>query len=196
MKKIVSILFILTALLGSLSANETKAPSLDITDINGKTYEITGTDSGLKIAGMEGKVVFLEFFGHRCPPCLASIPHLKHLQNKYKDKLAIIAIEVQGLAPAQLKAFAKEKGMNYTVVSGEQERLFVSYISQRAQWQGSIPFLLALDPSGDVQFIQAGMLPESSLESLVQQLSVAPKAAPAPTKTEANTTHTPTTPTK
>ena len=186
--KQLKLVMMLLAFVGTLYANEMQTPSLDITDINGKKYEITGTDGGLKIAGMEGKVVFLEFFGHKCPPCLASIPHLKHLQEKYKDKLAIIGVEVQGLTPAQLKAFAQKKGMNYTVVSGEQEHLFVSYISQRAQWRGSIPFLLALDPHGDVQFIQAGMLPESSLESLFQQLAAAPKAVPTPSKTETNTT--------
>ena len=151
-------------------SNEKKS-AIELTDINGKTYTVTGTKEGLKISGMEGKVVFLEFFGHRCPPCLASIPHLIDLQKKHQGKLAIIAVEVQGLSQDQLKAFAKKKGMNYTIISGEQERLFVSYISQRAQWQGSIPFLLALDKKGDVQFIQAGMLPESSLEELFQQLS-------------------------
>ncbi len=148
-----------------------KKSSIELTDIQGKKYTVTGTKEGLKISGMEGKVVFLEFFGHRCPPCLASIPHLIDLQKKHQGKLAIISVEVQGLSQDQLKAFAKKKGMNYTIISGEQERLFVSYISQRAQWQGSIPFLLALDKKGDVQFIQAGMLPESSLEELFQQLS-------------------------
>jgi len=180
MKKFTSLLFMMMTLVGMAYANSTPSQSLDITDINGKTYEITGTDGGLKIAGLEGKVVFIEFFGHKCPPCLASIPHLKHLQAKYKDKLAIIAIEVQGYSPAQLKAFAKEKGMNYTVVSGEIERFFVNYIAQRAQWRGSIPFLLALDPKGNVKFIQAGMLPEKSLESLVAQLSAMPKPVAKP----------------
>ena len=120
---------------------------------------------------MEGKVVFLEFFGHQCPPCLMSIPHLIDMQKKHQGKLAVLAVEVQGLSEAQLKAFVKQKGINYPVVSGDKEHLFVSYIAQRAQWRGSIPFMLVLDKKGDVQFIQAGMLPESSLEQLFQQIS-------------------------
>ncbi len=171
MKKLLVSTLMLFAFLGLAHAEATKKSNLTITDINGKTYTITGTKEGLKISGMEGKVVFLEFFGHQCPPCLASIPHLIDLQKKHSKDLAVIAVEVQGLNEAQLKAFAKSKGMNYTVISGEKEHLFVSYISQRAQWQGSIPFLLALDKKGDVQFIQAGMLPESSLEQLFQQLN-------------------------
>ena len=170
-KLLVTTLMLLSFLSTAQAQTPAKQSDLTITDINGKSYTIKGTNEGLKISGMEGKVVFLEFFGHKCPPCLASVPHLIDLQKKHKDKLAIIGVEVQGLNEAQLKAFAQSKGINYTVISGQKEHFFVSYISQRAQWQGSIPFLIALDKKGDVQFIQAGMLPESSLEALFQQLS-------------------------
>jgi predicted transcriptional regulator len=61
--------------------------------------------------------------------------------------------------------------MNYIVVSEEKASELVSYIQQRAQWKGSIPFLVALDTKGNVQFVQAGMLPEESLEELISQLS-------------------------
>ena len=170
MKKLLTALLLTLALVSTTQAQEKKS-SLQIKDINGKSYTITGTPEGLKISGMEGKVVFLEFFGHKCPPCLMSIPHLVDLQKKHKGKLAIIAVEVQGLDKGELKRFVTQKGINYTVVSGTDEHLFVSYIAQRAQWQGSIPFLLALDKKGDVQYIQAGMLPESALEELFTQLS-------------------------
>lgn len=149
--------------------------SMKMTDVTGKTYNVQGTEQGLKIEGLEGKIVFLEFFGHKCPPCLISIPHLIKLQKKHKDKLAIVSIEVQGYSHKQTKKFAKEKGMNYIVVSEEKASELVNYIQQRAQWRGSIPFLVALDAQGDVQFVQAGMLPEESLEELISQLSKAKK---------------------
>jgi len=151
--------------------SKSTAPLMSMTDINGKTYKVQGTDQGLDIEGLEGKVVFLEFFGHRCPPCLTSIPHLITLQKKHKEQLAIVAIEVQGYGDAQARKFAKEKGINYIVVAEEKASTLVSYIQQRAQWRGSIPFLVALDTKGDVQFVQAGMLPEESLEELIKQLS-------------------------
>jgi len=170
MKKLLTVLLLTLALVSTAQA-QTKKKSLHIKDIDGKSYTVSGTPEGLKISGMEGKVVFLEFFGHKCPPCLMTIPHLIDMQKKHKDKLAVMAVEVQGYNNTQLKRFVKQKGINYTVISGEQERLFVSYIAQRAQWDGSIPFLIALDKKGDVQFIQAGLLPKSSLEALFQQLS-------------------------
>jgi len=173
MKKLFAASLLLLSLLTYTQAAENEKPLADMTmtDITGKTYDVTGTEQGLKIKGLEGKVIFLEFFGHNCPPCLASIPHLIKLQKKHQDKLAIVAIEVQGYNHEQTKKFAKEKGMNYITVSEEKASELVSYIQQRAQWRGSIPFLVALDTKGDVQFVQAGMLPEASLEELISQLS-------------------------
>jgi len=151
--------------------DETVLTEMSMTDITGKTYTVTGTQNGLTIKGLEGKVVFLEFFGHKCPPCLASIPHLIKLQEKHKDKLAIVAIEVQGYTDAQVKKFVKEKGMNYITIAESKASDVVNYIAQRAQWRGSIPFMVALDTKGDVQFVQAGMIPEESLEELISKLS-------------------------
>lgn len=172
MKKIFTTL-LLFSLLTYVQAAENESPlvQMTMTDITGLTYDVTGTEQGLSIKGLEGKIVFLEFFGHKCPPCLASVPHLINLQNKYKDTLAIVAIEVQGYNNQEVTAFVKEKGINYIAVAEEKAGELVDYISQRAQWNGSIPFLVALDTKGDVQFVQAGMLPESSLEELISQLS-------------------------
>jgi len=170
MRKILTSALLIFSLFTYTQAEE--GPQLTITDIKGVTHQITGTEQGLEFKGLEGKIVFLEFFGHKCPPCLKSIPHLIKLQEKYKDKLAIIAIEVQGFNNKQLTEFANEKGMNYIVVADEKAGSFTNYIGQRAEWRGSIPFLVALDTKGAVQFVQAGMIPESSLEELIKQLSI------------------------
>ena len=170
MKKLFATLLIFT-LSCFVQAEQKPLAQMTLTDVTGKTYNVTGTEQGLKIQGLEGKVIFLEFFGHKCPPCLASIPHLIHLQEKHKDKLAIVSIEVQGYNNAKTVAFAKEKGMNYIVASEEKSSELVSYIQQRAQWKGSIPFLVAMDTKGDVQFVQAGMLTEAALEELIIKLS-------------------------
>jgi thiol-disulfide isomerase/thioredoxin len=170
MRKLLTTLILLT-FTTLLYADTKPLIQMTMTDTTGKTYNVVGTKQGFTIKGLEGKVIFLEFFGHKCPPCLASIPHLIDMQKKHKDKLAIVAIEVQGYTHQQVSEFAKEKGMNYIVVSEEKAPQLVNYIQQRAQWQGSIPFFVATDTNGDVQFVQAGMLPESYLEALFMQLS-------------------------
>ena len=168
MKRILVSVLLLVSLLTFAQAAVDK---MTMTTTDGKTLHMTGTKTGLVFEEFKGKIVFLEFFGHQCPPCLASISHYETLQSKYKDKLAIIAVEVQGFDDAQLKNFVKEKGINYITISQEKAGQLVPYISARAQWQGSIPFLLILDQKGDVQVAQAGMLPESSLEKVIKKLS-------------------------
>ena len=162
------LLFSLTSL---MQAKETKIPELKMTDINGKTYRVQGIKDGLLFKGLEGKIVFLEFFGHNCPPCLASIPHLIKLQKKYKDRLAIVAIEVQGLHNTQLANFAKKRGINYTVIAGEKSSVMVPYIRKRADWAGLIPYYLIVDTEAKVRYMQEGMIPEEILEKIILDLS-------------------------
>ncbi len=170
MKRIATLLLIgLSCLFVAANAAD-KKNALDITDIYGKHYTVTGTENGLRISGTEGKAVILEFFGHQCPPCLMSIPHLIDMQKKHADKLKILAVEVQGLSTESLKNFVQRKGINYTVFSGRSEHLFVSYIAQRAQWNGSIPFTLFLAPDGEVRYIEVGLIPEPTLEKIFQEL--------------------------
>ena len=169
MKKIIT-LFLLIVSLGTFSYAQ-EQPDLSFKDINGKTIGVKGAEQGLDIPSLKGKVVFLEFFGHKCPPCLISIPHLIEIQEKYKDKLSIVSIEVQGLDEKGLKEFVAEEEINYTTATDTSARKLVNYIAARAEWSGSIPFMVAMDTKGDVQFVQAGMIPQDYLEGLVKDLS-------------------------
>ena len=170
MKKLLSTLLLLS-FTHFVQAEDKSLTTMSIKDSTGKVYEITGIESGLKIKGLEGKIVFLEFFGHQCPPCLASIPHLIKLQKKHGDKLVILAIEVQGYNSEQTASFAKAKGINYITVSSHEAGKLISYIEQRAQWQGGIPFLVALNGEGAVQVIRTGMIPEETLEEMITKIA-------------------------
>jgi len=167
MKRLTLLVFIVS-LLTFANASDDK---LAVTTIEGKKLNIIGTEDGLLIPEYKGKIIFLEFFGHRCPPCLKSISHYKALQAKYKKRLAIVAVEVQGLGNSELKSFVTKKGINYDVIAQEKAGSLVPYIAKRAEWQGAIPFLVVLDGKGSVQLVQAGMLPESALENLITKLS-------------------------
>ncbi len=171
MKKILTIAITMMIALSTLNAAQEAVDSIKFKTITGKQIEVIGTDKGFSIPQYKGKVVFVEFWGTHCPPCLISIPHYIELQSKYKDKLAILAIEVQNKPLEGLKEFVKVKGMNYDVVSYKDGLTFVEYISQRAAWSGSIPFLVILDTKGEVQIIQPGLIPVEQLESVIQEMT-------------------------
>jgi len=169
MKKFLfTILLIVTTVLNA----ETPRPNFVITNTNNASIHITDLKEGLLFEEYKGKAVLLLMFGHNCPPCRAEIPELIKLFNKNKDRLAIVAVEVQGYKTEQLAQFKQAEGINYTLISGEDNQDFVQHIIQRAGWQGRIPFLVAIDSKGEVKDIRAGMIGEQSLERLVDSLNV------------------------
>ncbi len=60
MKKLLTATLLIFSLLTTTQAAETS--QMKMTDVTGKTYDVTGTEQGLQIKGLEGKVIFLEFF--------------------------------------------------------------------------------------------------------------------------------------
>jgi len=149
-----------------------EAPLFSITTLEGKTLTIDEIDGGLNIHELKDKVVFLLFFGHQCPPCLAEIPELISLTKEGHKDLAIVALEVQGLNEDRLKNFAKYKGINYNLIVGDENQDLIGYIAQKAGWSGGIPFLLAMDKKGVVQVVHTGGLGKTQFDNIYNQLKV------------------------
>ena len=109
MKRLIKLLLatVLAATLASAASNET----FKVKTVNGKELTFTGTDDGVITSPYQGKVVFVEFWGTWCGPCLLSIPHHVAIQEKYKDKLRIIAFETTpSVTNEELKKFIQNPG--------------------------------------------------------------------------------------
>ncbi len=150
---------------------ETEVQTFTLIDTDGQELNISHTEGGLDFKNHQGKAIFLVLFGHQCPPCNAEIPEFIKLTEKYKDKLAIVAIEAQRYSMENLKVFKANKGINYSLVPGKDNDEFIGYIAQRAGWSGQIPFLIALDKNGDVQDMLAGFNSIEKLEELIFKLT-------------------------
>lgn len=164
MKKIIISLCILLNIM--LSATE-----MEMIDTNGTSYKVYAQDEEFKIEGMKGKVVFLEFFGLRCPACKELMPSLIKLQKKYPEKLKVMAIEVQNNDINPIKEYKRNHGINYTTFSNYDVGLVVRYMADNAGWAGKIPFLAVIDSKGKVQVLKIGTVPEESLEKYITQYS-------------------------
>jgi len=82
------------------------APDFTLTDIDGNAH---------KLSSDRGKNVVVVFFATWCGP-KKEVPHLKELREMMPAKdLAILAISNE--APALLKEFVANQGINYTVLS-------------------------------------------------------------------------------
>ena len=145
----------------------------ELTTVEGDKIHVDEVENGITFQEHKDKVVFLLFFGYRCPPCLSEIPALIEMAKEKGDKLEIIAMEVQRLPKEQLKIFKKSKKLNYTILSGEhtENSEFISYIAERAQWTGSIPFLVGITPKGEVGVVHVGGMGKNAFEKVFNQLS-------------------------
>ncbi|SFV54245.1 Thioredoxin [hydrothermal vent metagenome] len=153
----------------SNSSTIEKSLSFTLNTVDGKQLNISEIENGLKFEELKDKAIFIVFFGYRCPPCLREIPILIELTEKHKD-LAIIAIEVQGYDNEELTAFGKRKGINYNLISSDGSMNFISYIQAKANWHGSIPFLLGLKRNGQVSIVHTGGVGKSALEGAYHDL--------------------------
>ena len=176
MKKIiVSILLLSLSLFSadSVEKEKEKEQQFELTTLTGKKLHLTTNPNGLDIKEVQGKVVFLSFFGYNCPPCKREIPEFIKMKKKYGKDLEIIAVEVRGLGDEHLKRFIKSKNINYTVIPFHKEaEKFAYHTAQKADWKGAIPFIIVLDRSGEVQFLQTGLIPYRALEMAFNQCKI------------------------
>lgn len=72
----------------------------------------------IKASDLKGKVVFFEYWGINCPPCIASMPHLQELQDKYQSKgFTVVGSHRQGNSP-KIKPFLEGKKITFPVYQG------------------------------------------------------------------------------
>ena len=164
MKKIIISLCILLSI--TLNAKE-----MEMFDTNGTSYKVHAQNNQFEIEGMEGKVVFLEFFGLECPACKELMPSLIKLQKKYPHKLKVMAIEVQNNDIKPINEHKALHGINYTTFSNYDIGLVVRYIADNAKWQGAIPLLVVIDTKGKIQILKMGIIEEEKLEEYIEMYS-------------------------
>ena len=84
-------------------------------------FELNGLDGRkIKLSDYKGKAVVLNFWATWCAPCKIEIPWFVELQKQYGPQgLEIVGVAMDENPKAEkIGAFAKEEGINYTVLLG------------------------------------------------------------------------------
>ncbi len=137
------------------ASNATPVRPFLVNDLNGNV--ISTADFG-------GKVVVLNFWATWCPPCRDEIPEMIELASRYKDRLEIIGVSMDTDPPDKVREFAKEMGINYPVIMGDNT-LSVEY--------GGIPVLptsFVVNTEGRIVQKHAGLYPISMYDDEIRAL--------------------------
>jgi thiol-disulfide isomerase/thioredoxin len=134
--------------------NPDPAPELKLTALDGKP---------LTLAGLQGKVIFLNFWATWCGPCRAEIPDLITLQDRYKGRLQIIGLNVDD-EEIDIQKYVEEMRINYPVAMTSND--------VRIQYGGipALPTSFVLDTEGRVVQKHVGLWNPAVYETEIRAL--------------------------
>jgi thiol-disulfide isomerase/thioredoxin len=115
-----------------------------------------------------GKIVVLNFWGLRCGACLAEVPTLNDLNDRYKDRIVLLGVNNDGMdGPFLAKQIGKMKlKINYTVLPDPEMKMVDLFKMTVA------PLTLVMNSKGTVRYQHVDYSPgdEKALEAVIKSL--------------------------
>jgi len=113
---------------------------------------------------LQGKVVLVDRWGLKCPPCRAMLPRIEEIWNSYKTKqFVVIGGHCPGWGGAEgVKALAEEKGLTYPIYEG-------GALAVGEPTFDAIPFLYVVDETGKV--VYKGRDDRAAIQAIVQAIT-------------------------
>jgi thiol-disulfide isomerase/thioredoxin len=150
------LILLLCSITVTIHAQSNQSPSLKLGD-PAPPLRVRAWIKGEQVQQFEkGKVYVVEFWATWCKPCIAAMPRLSVLANKYKDTVTILSIDVfekKTTSILKVKAFVDSMGdrMDYTV--GVEDSNFMATSWLLASQEGGIPGSFIVNAEGNLAWI-------------------------------------------
>lgn len=127
------------------------------------TLKMLDSQDDVAINDLKGDVVLLDFWATWCAPCIAAMPHLQALDEKYSEKgLRLYLINV-GEPEQQVSPFVADLGLKLKVLMDTQGTTFNQYHGQ------GLPYQILIGRDGVVRRISSGITLDGSNERAMEQ---------------------------
>jgi thiol-disulfide isomerase/thioredoxin len=112
------------------------APDFDLPSLDGKN---------LKLSGLRGKAVLLNFWATYCGPCKIEMPWFVELQKEYGPQgFQIVGVAMDDASTEDIAKFTRELGVNYPILIGKEA------VGESYGGVGVLPTTFFLDRDGKV----------------------------------------------
>jgi thiol-disulfide isomerase/thioredoxin len=129
-------------------------------------FRLPGTKSEIKLAAFRGKPVYVDFWASWCGPCRKSFPWMNEIQEKYGNKIKVIAINLDQ-ERAEADKFLKQNPPKFTIAFDPSGKTAEAYKVK------AMPSSYLIDPNGRIVSSHAGFRSQDKqeLERLIQQMT-------------------------
>jgi peroxiredoxin len=156
MRKILVILMGLVFIFSAcIKAKPPTAPNFMLRDMEGKT---------IQLSDYKGKVVIINFWATRCPPCLVEIPDfVRFYKNYHKKGVEIIGIAVNS-SPQEIKKISEEYKIAYPICMSDGI-VEAMYGGIRA-----VPTTFIIDRKGNIHQKKLGAMSGAELIRIMEEI--------------------------
>ena len=100
---------------------------------------------GFEFPQYKGKIVLVEVFGKNCHYCFEEMPTITRIQNAYRDRLSVIAIQASPpMAQGEAQRLIQQHNMNYPIVDQDEAKSILIYLRDVYQWGGILPYIMLI----------------------------------------------------
>ena len=132
-------------------------------------FELAQLDGGqVRLSGLQGRVVVMEFWATWCGPCRYSTPSLEAMYRKYRDQGVTVLLINQAESPTRIQKWAEGRFTAPILLDVEQ-------VVARQYRVTGLPTLFVIDRQGMIRYHEAGYSGglEHNLQLIFQELLAA-----------------------
>jgi thiol-disulfide isomerase/thioredoxin len=140
------------------------------TNIHSRIFKTIDGDS-IQIGGNQTKPTVINLWFIHCGGCIAEIPALNRLQEKYADKVNFIALTFDD--EKDVLKFLIKKDFNYKHIASKEYKYGETNTEVYLKYIGSYPYPenIFIDRNGTIKYIEVGLPPAEDLDLVIKHFA-------------------------